>query len=87
MFLKISGLKKFANFSGKHLRWGTAALQALRPVICNFVKKRLQHKCFFAKLLRKRFSTEQLRWLDLRSATVTISSKMFQRHLLPTTNL
>ena len=66
VFLKITGLKKLANFSGKHLRWGTPALQALRTVICNFVKKRLQRKCFFAKLLRKRFSAEQLRWLDLR---------------------
>ena len=34
------------------------------PKVCNFIKKRLQHKCFcvkFAKLLRPPFFTEYLR--------------------------
>ena len=30
---------------------------------CNFIKKKLQHKCFPVKFLGKPFSTEQLRWL------------------------
>ena len=31
MFFKISVLKKFANFSRKHLFWKTPVLQALKP--------------------------------------------------------
>ena len=37
---------------------------------CNFIQKRLQHMRFpvkFAKLLRKTFFTEHLRWLLLQS--------------------
>ena len=30
VFLKISALKTFANFSGKHVRWKIPALQAAR---------------------------------------------------------
>ena len=44
-FVKKGVLKNFANLTGKHLH-----LKA-----CNFIKKRLQHKCFpvkFAKFLR-----------------------------------
>ena len=63
VFLKISVLKKFANFSGKHLRWETPAMQAPRPATCNFVKKRPQHMCFSVKFLRTPFSTEQIRWM------------------------
>ena len=43
-------LKTFANFTGKHLCWNV-----LIHSVKNFVKKRLQHRCFpvkFAKLLR-----------------------------------
>ena len=35
---------------------------------CNFIKKRLQHRCFpvkFCKFLRTFFFTEHLRWLLL----------------------
>ena len=39
------------------------AWQDLRPATYNFVKKRLQHKCFTVKLLRALCSTEQFRWL------------------------
>ena len=37
--------------------------------VCNFIKKRLQHRCFpvtFAKLLWTPFFTEHLRWLLLK---------------------
>ena len=57
MFLKIVVLKNFANFTGKHQCW-SLSLQA-----CNFVKKRLQHRCYvvkFAKFLITIFFTEQL---------------------------
>ena len=43
VFCKKNILKKFANFTGKHLQ------------VCNFVKKRLQHRNFpvsFKKFLR-----------------------------------
>ena len=65
VFLKLSALKNFATLSGKHLRWETPALAALAlmPATCNFIKKRLQHKCISVKVLRTPFSTEQLRWM------------------------
>ena len=48
MFFKIDVLKNFANFTEKHLK------------ACNFIKKRLQHRCFpvkFAKFLKAPFFT------------------------------
>ena len=33
------------------------------PQACNFIKKRLQHKCFPVNFLRTPFSREQLQWL------------------------
>ena len=60
---RYSFLKNFANFSGEHLRWETHALQAFRPATCNFIKNRLQQKCFPVKFLRAPFSIEQLLWL------------------------
>ena len=38
MFYKIDALKNLAIFTGKHLCW--------RFFLINFIKKRLQHKCF-----------------------------------------
>ena len=38
-----------------------------RNFACNFIKKRLWHRCFsvnFAKFLRTPFLTEHLRWLS-----------------------
>ena len=43
MFFKIGARKNLSNFTSKHVK------------TCNFVKKRLQHRCFpvkFAKFLR-----------------------------------
>ena len=48
--MKKGVLKNFAKFTGKHGFW---SLQAY-----NFIKKRLQHRCFlvdFAKLLKTSF--------------------------------
>ena len=47
---------------------------------CNFIKKRLQHRCFpvkFAKFLRPPFSTEYLRWL-LLYVFISISTNFFK---------
>ena len=52
MFFKLSALKNFVNFTGKHLCW---SLFLIKLQAWNFVKKRLQHRCFpvkFAKVLR-----------------------------------
>ena len=38
MFYKIDALKNLAIFTGKHLCW--------RFFLINFIKKRLQHRCF-----------------------------------------
>ena len=57
MFFKIGVLKNFAIFTGKHLCW--SLLQA-----CNFIKKRLQHRCFpvhIAKFSGTPFFTKHLR--------------------------
>ena len=55
VFLKISIFRNFANFSGKHLRSETPS-----DLTCNFIKKRLQQKCFPVKDLTVPFPTEQL---------------------------
>ena len=48
MFFKIGALKKFANFTGKYLCW-SLFLKKLDPQVCNFIKRRLQHRCFPVK--------------------------------------
>ena len=65
IFIKISGLKNFAIFIGKHqsLFRKFAGLEARKSI-----KRRLQHRCFpvnIAKFLRTAFSIEQLWWLLL----------------------
>ena len=63
MFFKIIAFKNLENFIGKHLCWSLFFIKA-----CSFIKKRPQHSCFpmkFAKILRKFFLTERLRWLLL----------------------
>ena len=52
VFLKISIFRNFANFSGKHLRSETPS-----DLTCNFIKKRLQQKCFPVKDLTVPFPT------------------------------
>ena len=59
MFFKIGVLKKFANFTEKHLCWTC-------KLACNFIKKRLQHRYFpvkYVNFFRTAFFTEHLRWL------------------------
>ena len=66
MFFKIDVLKNFAMFVGKHLCWSFFFNNVAGPQGCNFIKKRLRHRCFpvnVAKFLRTRFFTEHLRWL------------------------
>ena len=57
MFFKIGVLKNFANFTGKHLRWSLFLIK-LEAQTCNFIKKRLQNRCFpvkFAKFCKHLF--------------------------------
>ena len=59
MFLKTSQI----SHKNKHLCWNLFLLKA-----CNFIKNRLQRRCFpmkFAKFLRALFSTDYLQWLLL----------------------
>ena len=49
------------------------------PQVCNFIKKRLQHKCFPVKFLRTPFSTEQHRWLLFKISNSSNSNKSVQR--------
>ena len=54
MFFKIIVLKKFVNFTGKHLYWSDF-YKAAGPQNSNFIKKKLQHRFFpekFSKFLR-----------------------------------
>ena len=69
MLLEIAVLKNFANLTGKHLCWESVFNKVAGLQACNFVKKRLQHRCYlvkFSKFLRTLFFTEHL-------LTVTVS--------------
>ena len=44
MFVKIFALKNFAIITGKHLCWSLFFIKS--PQTWNFIKKRLQHKCY-----------------------------------------
>ena len=68
MFFKMDVLKNFTNFTGKNLCWNFFLDKVADLKVCNFIKKRLQHRCFpveFHKFLRASFFTEHLRWLLL----------------------
>ena len=49
IFLEIGFFKNIANFTGKHLCW---VLFLIKRKTCNFLKKRLQHKCFSVKFVK-----------------------------------
>ena len=73
---KIGALKNFAMFTGKHLCW----CLLLMKLKSNFVKKKLQHRCFcvnIAKFLRACFFKKHLWWLlleDLKYASVPVKT-------------
>ena len=53
--IKKTLLKNFAMFTGKHLCWNLCFNKNAGLQTCNFIKKRLQHRCFLdntAKFLR-----------------------------------
>ena len=59
----------FASFIGKDLCWSLTPFNQA----CNFMKERLQHRCFpvkFCKSLKNTFLTEHLRWLLLNFINV-----------------
>ena len=79
MFFKI-GAKKFnrfkiglklqniAIFIGKHLCWSLFLIRLQAFQDCNFIKMRLQHRCFpvnIAKFLRTTFFIKHVKWLQL----------------------
>ena len=60
MFFKIGVIKNFADFN-----WSLFLIK-FQGQACNFIKKRLQNRCFpvkFAKCLNTPFFTEHFRWL------------------------
>ena len=66
MFFKIDVRKNFASFLGKHLCWSLFLKNFILER--DFIKKRLQHRCFpmkFVKLIRTPFFTKHLWWLLL----------------------
>ena len=67
MFFRTGVFKNFTDFTGKHMcQISFNKVSGLKA--CNFIEKRLQHRCFpmkFAKFLRTPFFTEYLRWLLL----------------------
>ena len=70
VFLKLSVLKNLSNFTGRHLCWSLIVikLQDWKPSACNFIKKRLQHRCFLVNIVefsKKPFFIENLWWLLL----------------------
>ena len=57
MFFKIGVLETFTDFTGKHLCWSLFLIK-LQAYACNFIKRRIQNKCFpvkFAKFLKTPF--------------------------------
>ena len=52
MFFKINGLKNFTNFTGTHLCWSLFLNKVSDLKACNFIKKRLQHRCFTEKFAK-----------------------------------
>ena len=65
MFCKKGVLRNFTKFIGKPLSQ-ILLLTKLQVQACNFIKKRLWHRCFpmnFVKFLRTPFLTEHIRWL------------------------
>ena len=67
VFCKNGVLKNFATFTGKHLCQSLFLIK-LQPNTCNFIKKRLWHRCLpvnFEKFLGTPFFIEQLWWLLL----------------------
>ena len=77
MFFKIGvkkNIKKFKKFLKKfrkcHRKTPVVESFLIKLQVCNFIKKRLQHKYFpvkFAKFLRTPFFTKHLRWLLLKA--------------------
>ena len=85
--------KSSANFTGKTPVLESLFTKAAGPQACNFVKKRIEHRCFtvkFAKFLRASFFTEHPWWLLFRinnSNNPAIYSKIFLQYPLRTTNI
>ena len=53
MFFKVSVLKNLLNFTGTHLWCWSLFLNKVSALTgYNFIKKRLQHRCFTEKLAR-----------------------------------
>ena len=81
MFFKIGVLKNFALFTGKYLCLSLSwSLKVHGLKAYNFIKERLQHRCFpmnNAKFLRTPFFTEQLRWLLLYVVWTNIAAVKF----------
>ena len=48
--IKKAILKHFVIFTGKHLCWGLFFDKDAGHQACNFIKKRLQHRCFLANI-------------------------------------
>ena len=56
MFFKTGVLENFAHFTAKYLCWSLFLIKLIQ-----FIKKRLQHRCFpvkFQKFLKATFFTE-----------------------------
>ena len=73
MFFKIGVLENCAIFTRKHLCWSLFLIKFSKKFIKNFIKKRLQHRCFpanIAKFLRTTFFIQHLWWLLLMFLTL-----------------
>ena len=93
MVFKLGVLKNFAIFSRKHLPWSLFLIKLHALKTCNFIKKRLQHRCFpvnIGKVLRTPIFGEHLRMSSseqsgfssskrCRNVTRTLSDKHTRR--------
>ena len=85
--------KSFANFTGKEPVFDSLFNKVAGPQAGNFIKKKLQCRCFpvkFEKFSKAPFFTEHLRWLLFKisnSNNLTICLKIFHHYSLRTTNI
>ena len=84
-FVEKGVLKNFVNFTAKHLCLSLFSIK-LKTLAGNFIKKRLQYRCFpmkFAKILRTPILKNICERLLLRLKNICLNSSVIDMQLFP----
>ena len=90
---KYFSRKSFENFTGKTPVLESLFKKVAGPQACDFIKKRLQHRCFpvnVREFFKAPFLIEHLRWPLFKiskSNNPTICPKIFHQYYLSTRNI